>query len=94
MTALRRIAAYAIDWCVFVCWAGLVFVVAWFGQDGDLAWPDNPWLAQVLGFSLTALPFGLYFALMEGSVWQATLGKRLLGLRVVTVDGARPSRGR
>ena len=91
---LRRLAAYAIDWSVFASWAGVVFAVAWLGQGGELAWPANPWLAQALGFSLTTLPFGLYFALMECSARQATLGKRILGLRVVTVGGGRPSRVR
>lgn len=33
----------------------------------------------------------LYFVAFEASTWQATPGKRLLGLRVETVDGARPS---
>ncbi len=37
---------------------------------------------------------GLYFALMECSARQATLGKRVLGLRVVTVEGGQPSRVR
>lgn len=36
----------------------------------------------------------LYFALFEAGRWQATPGKRLLGLRVETVGGARLSVGR
>lgn len=36
----------------------------------------------------------LYFALSEASAREATLGKRRLGLRVVTVDGERLSLGR
>jgi uncharacterized RDD family membrane protein YckC len=31
----------------------------------------------------------LYFALMESSAWQATLGKKLIGIRVTGMDGAR-----
>jgi uncharacterized RDD family membrane protein YckC len=44
---------------------------------------------------LSILPFGsllawwLYYALMESSGWQATLGKRALGLRVTDVNGVR-----
>jgi len=94
MNAGRRVWAYAIDCCVFACWAGLVFAFAWFSQGGELAWPASPWLGQALGFLLTALPFGLYFALMEGSGWQATLGKRAMRLGVVTARGGRPSRRR
>jgi uncharacterized RDD family membrane protein YckC len=36
----------------------------------------------------------LYFALMESSSWQATLGKRLLGIRVTSLDGQRIGFGR
>ena len=36
----------------------------------------------------------LYFALMESSAWQATLGKKALGLEVTDLDGRRVSFGR
>jgi uncharacterized RDD family membrane protein YckC len=36
----------------------------------------------------------LYWALMESSSWQATLGKKALGLRVTDLVGARPTFGR
>lgn len=36
----------------------------------------------------------LYFALMESSAKQATLGKMALGIRVTTLDGSRMSLGR
>ena len=91
MLALRRLAAFAIDWCVFALWAGAVSAVAWLGQGGAPAWPASPWLGQALGFSLTTLPFGLYLALMEASARRATLGKRVLGLRVLTAGGCRAS---
>ncbi len=37
---------------------------------------------------------GAYFALCESSRWQATLGKRLLGIKVVDADGKRIGFGR
>ena len=37
------------------------------------------------------LIFWLYFAWMESTVWQATCGKRLVGLRVTNLNGARIS---
>jgi uncharacterized RDD family membrane protein YckC len=37
------------------------------------------------------LIFWLYFAWMESTVWQATCGKRLVGLRVTNLSGARVS---
>ena len=47
-------------------------------------------LMQILG--LTA--FWLYYALMESSPWQATLGKRALSIVVTDLDGNRISFGR
>jgi uncharacterized RDD family membrane protein YckC len=37
---------------------------------------------------------GLYYSLMESSPWQATLGKRALGLQVTDLHGNRISFGR
>ena len=36
----------------------------------------------------------LYYALLESSAWQATLGKKALGLEVTDMQGARISFGR
>ncbi|NRB39785.1 MAG: RDD family protein [Pseudomonadales bacterium] len=33
----------------------------------------------------------IYWILLEASVWQASLGKKIMGLQVVTVDGGRPN---
>ena len=51
--------------------------------------PANPDLEQVLTIPLLALIFSLYvlMGLIEGSSWQATPGKRLVGLRVVHASG-------
>lgn len=38
-----------------------------------------------------SLPIWLYFILLEKSAWQATLGKKALGLRVIQGDGSRLS---
>ncbi len=89
---VQRLSAFAIDWCVFALWAGLLTIVAFVSQGGDPAWPSDPWLGQALGFTFATLPFGLYLALMEGSRWQATLGKRALALQVTTRH--RPTRSR
>jgi uncharacterized RDD family membrane protein YckC len=51
-------------------------------------------VAQLLGFAVLVLPVGIYLWATESSRWQATIGKRALGMRVVTLDGARPGRGR
>lgn len=51
----------------------------------------NPYSAQLTDSLLFDLPVMLYFALSEASAWQATPGKRRLGLRVMTGAGARLS---
>jgi uncharacterized RDD family membrane protein YckC len=43
---------------------------------------------------ITAILQWLYFSLMESSVWQATVGKKLLGLTVTDLEGRRISFGR
>lgn len=66
-----------------------------FGQI--LTWPIS---AAVLEIQTDLILFGglkiqilgwLYFALMQSSSWEATIGKRALGLRVTTEDGKRLS---
>jgi uncharacterized RDD family membrane protein YckC len=61
--------------------------------------PDPEELATVLGgmkhlFAVGFVLDWLYYALMESSVWQATLGKKTLGLRVTDLQGNRISFGR
>jgi uncharacterized RDD family membrane protein YckC len=51
----------------------------------------NPYSAQLADALLFDAPVTLYFALFEASHWQATPGKRRIGLRVVTNSGARLS---
>lgn len=45
-------------------------------------------------FATVSVPFWLYYAAWHSSRWQATPGKRLLGLRVTTLAGGRLSFGR
>jgi uncharacterized RDD family membrane protein YckC len=45
-------------------------------------------------FVITALMTWLYSSLMESSAWQATLGKKALGLTVTDLEGRRISFGR
>ncbi|MEM7203099.1 MAG: RDD family protein [Planctomycetota bacterium] len=94
--AARRLVAYGIDWTLFAAWGSTVFAVAYSARDdsGDFTWPTEAWAGQALGFVLTTLPFGLYFALTESSRAGASVGKRLLGLRVETGSGAAVSLGR
>ena len=54
----------------------------------------NPVSSQITGFLTITLPITFYFALFESSSWQATWGKRKIGLRVIRTDGAPMSRAR
>jgi uncharacterized RDD family membrane protein YckC len=64
--------------------------------------PDDPptaIIAAMIGFILlfvVAFAVGewLYFALLEASSWQGTVGKKILGLYVTDVEGKRVSFGR
>lgn len=51
----------------------------------------KPYVAQLTASLLFDAPVMLYFALFEASHWQATPGKRRIGLQVVTNTGARVS---
>jgi uncharacterized RDD family membrane protein YckC len=53
-----------------------------------------PSTAQFTDSLLFDIPVMLYFALFESSEWQATPGKRRVGLRVVTESGQRIGRPR
>jgi hypothetical protein len=65
------------------------------GQSTQLAHTANSLWGMVVfsGCAYVAVA-GAYFALCESSSWQATLGKRLLGIKVVDVDGMRIGMGR
>lgn len=52
--------------------------------------PTNDAGLDAYRFVFIVVPW-LYFALMEGSVWQATLGKKAVGIRVCNLSGERIS---
>ena len=62
---------------------------------------DNPWVLltgssrQIAAINIALLAAAwVYWALMESSRWQATIGKKLLGLRVTDLQGQRIGFGR
>jgi len=69
------------------------FVLQHFGRIVGI----DRWDAKVFaGFAyipILAVGSWLYCAFMESSSWRATVGKRLLGLQVITTDGERISFG-
>ena len=100
----RRFAAYLIDGLI----VGAVWTVIYYGLMGAgvLSMPEivdeediGPFISWMIGYSLISsgiiiLLQTLYFATMESSSKQATLGKMTLGIIVTDADGKRISFGR
>jgi uncharacterized RDD family membrane protein YckC len=78
-----RWGAYMLDSLIVVPFSVLLVVVAFMvlGEEVADAIPS-----QAYGL-VTMLPTALVFGLLEGSGWQGSPGKKLLGLRVVTLTG-------
>jgi len=89
----RRCAAFIIDWLIlfagsFIIGFVFAFVVAILGGNKESGVSVN--ILNILNI-LGIVIFWLYFALMESSVKQATLGKMALGLMVTDLNGQRVS---
>ncbi len=90
----RRLCAFIIDYLlVIVPFLGLQIGLGWLlvSQQITLFTPEQPWLNQSIVLLSLTLPIAGYFAVCETSPWQATLGKRVLGLAVVNLHGQRIS---
>ncbi|HEY4710966.1 MAG TPA: RDD family protein [Candidatus Acidoferrales bacterium] len=91
-----RAVAFAIDNLLLGIVAGWVILKPMMDRAGIPL--DNPMVfvtdtsRQMLALKLAVLAAGwLYWALLESSAWQATLGKKILGLRVTDLEGRRIS---
>jgi uncharacterized RDD family membrane protein YckC len=89
-----RAAAYVVDSILLGLTAG-VLIIGPLMEHAGLS-PDNPWILltgssrQVIAVQLLMIMvFWLYWATMESSPWQATVGKRIFGLVVVDLTGKR-----
>lgn len=85
----ERILAYIIDFLVLgVYWLVLIWIAS-FGEDIIKAEPssNNDWI----GVIIIMIPVMLYHLVME-ILWNGyTVGKWFVGIRVVRIDGTRPS---
>lgn len=96
----RRFAAFAIDTVLLVVTEFvLAFVVSFFVVIGLMSSGQTPTDQNLSGASLVLygillLLVWLYYAGLESSAWQATVGKRLMGLAVSDMYGRRISFGR
>jgi uncharacterized RDD family membrane protein YckC len=95
----RRLAAWGLDYLVIAAYL-VVLTAASLGleatpvRSGFNAATSGAVTAELLGFVFLTAPVTLYFAILEASSWQATLGKRALGVVVVSASRRRLSFGR
>lgn len=55
---------------------------------GETATPEEVEIVgQVVGVTMSLLIHWLYFTVSESSAWQATLGKKMFGLKVTDMEG-------
>lgn len=95
----RRLLAYAVDYAVLTAAifvlavaVGVVLGLALLAQGRQMSASD-PRVVLPLDAIAIAITWG-YYTLLESSTWQATLGKRLLHMRVTDEAGRRISWGR
>jgi uncharacterized RDD family membrane protein YckC len=85
---IRRVSAAVVD--VAGLWVAEVALVAATWSAGLLPITSKQLgegLSLVMILFFPVFPAWPYFALMEGSRWQATIGKRLMGIVVTDEDG-------
>jgi uncharacterized RDD family membrane protein YckC len=90
--AWRRIVAWLVDWLCFLVWLALLAAI---GIPLYLSGVTGQWSAaatNVVSALVTAVPLTVFLAVLESGTRQASVGKRVLGLRVVAArDGGRLS---
>lgn len=84
----RRFAAFAVDW--MICGVALVPVVLVISASMDLARSSDNSTGLVIDM-VALFAMWLYFASMESSRFQGTVGKLALGIKVTNLDGERMS---
>ncbi len=87
----RRLAAVGVDYAVVAVYLAVVTIAGWGLRQVSPAVVEtvfsNSATGELAGFALLTLPVSAYFVLSEAARGGATLGKRRLGLRVVTDGG-------
>ena len=96
----RRVAAWVIDTiivlvCVYLVgsflWPDLVETTTHVSENDGARLEVVSYALSTLGTAVFGIALGLYTASLESGRAQATIGKRMLGLRVTGLDGTRIS---
>jgi uncharacterized RDD family membrane protein YckC len=96
----RRLGSFIFDYLVILVYVTFLSITTWGLSRISLVSRAmgvifvRPSLFDLFAFLTLVMPVLIYFALMEGSKWGATLGKRRLGLKVTSVDGGKLGYGR
>ncbi len=89
----RRLLAWLIDWATILAWVAVVTAVGVPLYLGGITHYDIGTVASnVVAALLVVVPAVIGLALVEASARHATLGKRVIGLRVVVIGEAQPLR--
>ena len=89
---LKRFAAFLIDNLILsmaitgVAGLGIIDIAS--GGQGTGSYVSAPYLIATIIIS------ALYYILLHSSTWQATIGKRFMGIKVATVSGEQVTVGR
>jgi uncharacterized RDD family membrane protein YckC len=88
----RRLAALAVDYGIILAYLAVLGLVGVLGRSAGvlprhISTPGGRIVAQLAVIAVLTVPVTLWFAWWEAAPRGATLGKRLLGLRVSRLDG-------
>lgn len=92
----RRFVALFIDNIILIIPSLIISVLVQFTFGGPMYGSEfgNPEDLESIDFFIQVPLFWLYYAILTSSSWQATVGKKLMGLKVVDDNGERISFGR
>lgn len=93
----RRLGAYLLDGMILsftVSALAATGLFSLFGLEIDLSKLSDPAysIMENKGYLLVTFIIGLlYYTILQSSKWQATVGKKIVGIKVVTLEGERIS---
>lgn len=89
-SVLQRIFAWLLDASLYLVYIIVTFwVLGIMFTEGASQWQGIGWITYLIVFS----PYFLYFPLVETAWNGRTIGKKIVGIRVVRLDGTRASLG-